>query len=87
MELKMDKIYAGLSASITEFKKNPTALLNQTDGEPIAILNHNKPAAYLVPAQAYEEMLARLENAELLEIAQQRLQEKGQAVSVDIDEL
>lgn len=83
----MDRLYAGLSASITEFKKNPTALLGQSEGEPIAILNHNKPTAYLVPAEAYEEMLILLEDAELMEIAQQRLKEKNKAVLVSIDEL
>jgi antitoxin StbD len=40
-----------------EHKKNPTALLNEADGSAIAILNHNKPTAYLVPAETYEALM------------------------------
>ncbi|BBJ32379.1 hypothetical protein RAS_14880 [Rickettsia asiatica] len=43
----MEHIYANLTVSISEFKKSPTALLDKASGEPIALLNHNKPTAYL----------------------------------------
>ena len=83
----MEHIYANLSASITEFKKNPTALLNRAEGEPIAILNHNKPAAYLIPVSVYEQLLDALENSELLEIARQRLDEKKNARKIKLNDL
>lgn len=38
------------SASISELKHNPSQLIEAANGETIAILNHNKPTAYLVPA-------------------------------------
>jgi len=50
----MQQIFASFSASISELKKNPTALLNKAEGETIAILNHNLPTTYLVPADKYE---------------------------------
>ncbi|MBU1696507.1 MAG: antitoxin, partial [Proteobacteria bacterium] len=37
----MESVLADYSASISELKKNPSALIEQSDGEPIAILNHN----------------------------------------------
>lgn len=83
----MERLHAGLSASITEFKKNPSALINQAGGEPIALLNHNKPAAYLVPAEAYEQMLELMEDLELIKLVNQSRSDKDNIVSVDIDEL
>lgn len=41
----MEFILANRSASISELKKNPTFLIQQSNGEPIAILNHNKPTS------------------------------------------
>ena len=65
-EIIMNSIHADLSASISELKKSPTGLLNQAGGRPIAILNHNKPTAYLIPADLYASMVAVFEDVELL---------------------
>lgn len=83
----MENIFANLSVSVTELKKNPTALLNAANGEPVAILNHNKPAAYLVPADVYEKMLSLIEDLELAELVKERQKEKDQAIRVELDDL
>lgn len=83
----MNTLLSAYTASVSELKKNPSRLLEISGGEPIAILNHNKPTAYLVPASAYEEMLDRLEDAELVEIVKSRKNEKAEAIEVSIDEL
>ena len=83
----MELILTSCSASISELKKNPTALLNEAEGSPIAILNHNVPAAYLVPAETYEWLMDKLEDMELAQIVTDRAHEKENAVEVDIDEL
>lgn len=83
----MNTILSAYSASVSELKKNPSQLLELSGGEPIAILNHNKPSAYLVPAQAYEEMLNQLEDIELSRIIESRKSEKSSAISVSVDEL
>ena len=83
----MKQVLSNLSASITELKKNPSALLKQASGEPVVILNHNKPTAYLIPAEAYEALMDRLEDLELGAIVQQRAMEKPDAIEVDLDEL
>ena len=51
----------------------------RAEGEAIAILNHNKPTAYLVPAERYEEMMEALDDLRLAEIVQERKGEKGAA--------
>jgi prevent-host-death family protein len=53
----MEALQARLSASISELKKNPSALIAGANGEAIAILNHNRPTAYLVPAATYEALI------------------------------
>jgi len=83
----MEAVLANCSASISDLKKNPSALIDASDGEPIAILNHNKPTAYLIPADTYQQILDRLEDYELGLIVRTREHEKAQAIEIDIDEL
>lgn len=60
----MEQVLATRSVSITELKRSPSAVLEQAGSEPVAVLNHNRPAAYLLPPHVYEAMLDRL-NADL----------------------
>lgn len=83
----MQAILAPFSASISELKKNPTALLKQAQGEAIAILNHNLPTAYLVPADVYQQLLEKLEDYELGKIFQERQAEKQLAIDAMLDDL
>lgn len=83
----MELILTKFSASISELKKNPTALLTQAEGEPVAILNHNRPTAYLVPADMYAAMVELLEDFELGQIVRERQAEKNDAIEVDINDL
>ena len=83
----MESVLAGCSASISELKKNPSALIEQSDGEPIAILNHNRPTAYLIPAETYEALLDKIEDYQLGLMVKERQHEKISAVEVTLDEL
>ena len=83
----MKAVLANCSASISELKSNIRALIDQSEGEPIAILNHNRPTAYLIPAETYEELMERLEDYQLGLIVKERQNEKIKAVAVDIDEI
>lgn len=78
-------IYASVTASVSELKRNPMGTVAAGEGLPVAILNHNQPAFYCVPAEAYEAMLERLEDLELNALADAR---EGDAIrKVSIDEL
>lgn len=83
----METVLANCSASISELKKNPSALIEQSGGEPIAILNHNRPTAYLIPAGTYEALLEKIEDYQLGIIVKERQYEKDSAVAVTLDEL
>jgi antitoxin StbD len=83
----MKPVLANCSASISELKRNPSALIDQSEEEPIAILNHNRPTAYLIPAETYEELMERLEDYQLGLIVKERQNEKIKAVAGYIDEI
>ncbi len=83
----MRQILADCSASISELKRNPTALLNEANGSAIAILNHNKPAAYLVPAETYEWLMDVVDDYELGKIVDLRRNDLSEAIEVNLDDL
>ncbi len=76
-------LLADYGISISELKKNPSAAIEAAEGFPVAILNRNTPAAYLVPAQAWEEILERLDDMELAEIIRSRADEIGIPVKIE----
>lgn len=76
-------IFAQMTASVTELKKNPMGTVAAGEGHTVAILNRNEPAFYCVPADEYEAMLDRLEDLELSLIIEERRGEPGIPVSLD----
>lgn len=83
----MNTILANYTASITELKKSPTELLKNAGDEAIAILNHNSPSAYLLPAKTYEKLMEIVEEYQLSKIVEERLNDGEKSIKVDIDEL
>ena len=60
----MPRIAASILASISELKRSPARIVEQAARDPVAILNHNRPVAYVVSPEAYERMLERLDDHE-----------------------
>ncbi|WP_419659318.1 prevent-host-death protein [Desulfosarcina variabilis str. Montpellier] len=83
----LTKIHANLSVSISELKRNPQAIIDDAHGEAIALLNRNKPTAYIIPAETYEMLMEMTEDLELAGIIEQRKGEKADAVEVSLDDL
>lgn len=83
----LESIHAGKTASISEFKKNPQAVIDAARGESVAILNRNKTTAYIVSPEVYERLLEIAEDMELGRIYEQRKNELDNATEVNIDEL
>ena len=81
----MDRIFASASVSISDLKKNPSRVILQAEGAPVAILNHNKPSAYLVPAETFEAVMEKLEEYELAKLVEERAEEA--TVKVNLDDL
>jgi len=79
------QVLADTCVSISELKKNPSAVVAQGEGFPIAVLNRNEPDFYCIPAAAWEEIVDRLEDIELNAIADAR---QDQAIiEVDVNDL
>ena len=78
-------VLAEVTASISELKRNPMGTVAAGEGFPVAILNHNEPDFYCVPAKAFEAMMDIIEDAELNAIADARM--GLPRVRVNLDEI
>ena len=83
----MTQILSNYTASISELKISPNQILQKCNNEAVAILNHNKPSAYLVPAALYEKMMEKLDDYQLVQEVKARLEEDEKPIRVSLDEL
>lgn len=81
----MDTVLSHFAVSVTELKRNYADILKQADDSPVAVLNHNRPEAYLLPAGHYERLMNHLEDLEDAKVVRERLD--GPFVEVDLDSL
>lgn len=81
----METILADKTVSVTELKRNFAEVVNEAEGGAVAILNHNKPEAYLLSAAYYERLLDRLEDLEDIRLVKER--GKRPFVEVEFDDL
>ena len=72
----MTRILANYTTSISELKKSPSSIIENANGQSIAILNHNRPSAYLVPSEVYEKMMDMLDEYYLIQEVRERLDYK-----------
>ncbi|MFC4275844.1 type II toxin-antitoxin system Phd/YefM family antitoxin [Achromobacter aloeverae] len=78
-------ILAPFTVSITDLRRNPNAVIDEADKAPVAVLNHNRATAYVISARVYEELMDRLEDAELADTVRKR--RGGKTVKVTLDDL
>ncbi|MBB1075897.1 type II toxin-antitoxin system Phd/YefM family antitoxin [Rhodoferax sp. 4810] len=81
----MDAVLSHFAVSVTELKRNYAEILKQADDAPVAVLNHNRPEAYLLPAGHYERLMAYLEDLEDTKLVRERA--SGPFVEVALDDL
>jgi len=56
----MQTLLSNRAISMSEFKKNPAAVLRAAQGNPVAVLNHNRVGFYVLEPQVYETLLRKL---------------------------
>jgi len=83
----MDAIYADYTVSMSDFKKNPAQVLRTAGEKPVAVLNHNRPAFYMVTPKLFEAFIEEMADRELVGLVRQRLALKDTAIEVDIDQI
>ncbi|CAD6518268.1 type II toxin-antitoxin system Phd/YefM family antitoxin [Paraburkholderia metrosideri] len=81
----MEVILARQSVGISELKANPNAVIEAAGGQPVALLNRNKPVAYIISPEQYEQILDELDELRLIEVVKAR--ENERRVKVDIHAL
>lgn len=79
----MQRLEANIAVSVSDLKKNPSSIVSEARGSTVAVLNHNRVMAYMVPPQTYEAMLDRLDDLDLAEIIKSRADEVGVPVNID----
>jgi antitoxin StbD len=83
----MEAILSDVTISMSEFKKNPAAVLREAQNRPVAVLNHNKAAFYMLEPALFEAMLEALADQELHRKVLSRMRERAQAIEVDVDQI
>ena len=83
--INIDTVLSHFAVSVTELKRNYADILKQADDAPVAVLNHNRPEAYLLPAAHYERLMAHLEDLEDAKLVSERA--NGPFVEVNFDDL
>jgi antitoxin StbD len=84
--VSIQTLHADFTISMSEFKKNPSKAASEEVGRPIAVLNRNKPAFYVVPPDLFEAMLDELDEARIAPIVKTRLR-TNKRVKVDLNQL
>jgi len=79
----MQRVEASVAVSVSDLKKSPSAVMEDAAGETVAVLNHNRVMAYMVPAEAYEAMVERLDDQTLIETIRSRADETPVRVALD----
>ncbi len=81
----MHTLFTNLTISMSDFKRNPTKVLREAGTKPVAVLNHNKPAFYMVNPLVFEVLIEQLADNAMMPLLQERLAQRGEAIEVDID--
>ena len=81
----MHNVFADTCVSVTDLKRNYTKILQQSQDQAVAVLNHNRPEAYLLPAALYERLLDMVDDAKDARLVRER--GNGPFIEVSLNEL
>jgi antitoxin StbD len=81
----MEAIYSDFTISMSEFKKNPAAVLRNAKSKPVAVLSHNKAAFYMIEPALFGALLEELADQDLHRTVLSRMDERSRAIEVDVD--
>ena len=78
-------ILAEVGISISDLKKNPAAAVAEAERQQVAVLNRNKPVAYLISPSVWERLNDMVVDARLERLAQAELADAaGDDIEVDL---
>lgn len=85
----MDTIFAEHTIGVTELRESPSRALKQASDsdEAVAILNHNKPAGYIVSPRMMEALLDSIADRVAEDRAKSRLASLRVARKISVNDL
>jgi antitoxin StbD len=85
----MDSIHAEITIGVTELRESPTRILKRAEDEEqaVVVLNHNKPAGYIISPKMMEAMLDSIADRIAENRAKTRLVTTNKARKIKLDDL
>ena len=83
----IEEIMADASVSISKLKANPAAVIAEAQWRQVAVLNRNKPVAYIVSPEVWEYLRDLHEDRQDAELVRERLDNPAPRIRVEIDSL
>ena len=83
----MQTLFTDLTVSMSDFKKNPAKVLRDAGTQPVAVLNHNKAAFYMIEPTMFEALIEDLADAQITPLVKTRQAQRDQAIEVDVDSI
>ena len=80
-------IHADVGVSISDLKRNPAAVIAAAREQQVAILNRNKPVAYVISPEVWEGVLDMLDDLEDAKLVEERMKELDSAIPVKLEDL
>jgi antitoxin StbD len=86
-EERMDEIFAELTTTISEFKKNPNDVVKKAKNKPFAVLTNNKASFYVLSPEYYDQLLEKIWELEITPEIKKRLASREYSRTFTIEEL
>lgn len=83
----IEEILADACVSISTLKKNPAAVIAEAQVRQVAILNRNRPVAYVISPAVWEGLCDLVEDARDAELMRERMEDGEAPVRVDLADL
>ena len=83
----MDALLASRSIGISELREAPARVFEQAGAEAVVVLNHNRPAGYILSNQLMARILDQLADRAVANKAAARLSTLKTARKIQLDEL
>ena len=78
------EVLADACVSISNLKANPAAVIAEAQLRQVAVLNRNKPVAYVISPEVWERVCDMLEDARIEREAREELSVGDAAIEVDL---
>lgn len=83
----IEEVLATATVSISDLKKNPAAVITEAQSRQVAILNRNRPVAYVIAPHVWEYLCDLVDDQRLIDEAREALDafDRGETEVVEVD--